>query len=201
MNARPRSSPCHSSPDSVKAAAAAPPTICLLFKRLATETLFPCGCSSTLRTSRSLLPCKLHCDGLIQSGTERRGSCAICRMTDHASHGDASPECTRTLYVLWGAGVSSSPDSLCSNGAAHTASWRNGDTNDETSAYSSRVWAMGSPLRADVHQAQFAPLMSALLGVATPTNAMFVLPDHLLADEVPGMARGEFAAQVRASII
>lgn len=120
-----------------------------------------------------------------------------CRMTDQASHGDASPECTRTPYVLWGAGVTTSPDSECSAAKGGTA-WQDGHIDQRTADYSSGVWAMESPLRLDVHQAQFAPLMSALLGVPVPTNAMFVLPGDLLAETVPGMEHGAFPAQVRA---
>jgi phosphatidylinositol glycan class N len=129
-------------------------------------------------------------------------------MTDQASHGDASPECTETPYVLWGAGVSPFPTSLCSpslSGSApkitaffgrKRAAWRSGSAVGRSRVYSNSKWSLTSELREDIHQAQIAPLMSALLGVAAPTNGMFALPDRLLAHDVAGMRSGAFPAQV-----
>jgi Phosphatidylinositolglycan class N (PIG-N) len=131
-------------------------------------------------------------------------------MTDHASHGDASPECTRTSLVAWGAGISRHPDApaCCAAATARPAdvpeeapadwrTWQVPEACDEAAGGAS--WAMDSPLRTDVHQAQLAPLMAAVLGAAAPTNGRFVLPAELLARHTPGSARDAFRAQARGS--
>ena len=135
-----------------------------------------------------------------------------CSMTDQASHGDASPECTRTPLVIWGAGVSHHPDAPAACLASSeqnsgyrifsgrprqgSADWREGVAGPFSRANSNVTWSMHSPWRTDVHQAQLAPLMAAVLGVAAPANIRFVLPDAVLAKDVKGMPDGAFPAQV-----
>lgn len=73
------------------------------------------------------------------------------------------------------------PGQLGAAGASQL-DWRLGQV-PQCSAAQLPPWHGGSPQRTDIHQAQLAPLMSALLGVAAPTNGRFVLPEHLLAEQ------------------
>jgi hypothetical protein len=74
--------------------------------------------------------------------------------------------------------------------------WRAGVLPEDGGACGNGGWSMHSALRTDVHQAQLAPLMAALLGVPAPTNGMFVLPVHLLEENVAGMQPNEFPVEV-----
>lgn len=144
-------------------------------------------------------------------------------MTDHASHGDASPECTRTPFVIWGPGVSRGPGipescarmsrsrkpSIVSHVIWHALmkldvhdvlGWRAGRVPWACAACRDVPWSMDAPERLDIHQAQLAPLMAALLGVPVPTNGMFTLPLELISsDSQDGTAPYEFRAKVRTS--
>jgi hypothetical protein len=105
--------------------------------------------------------------------------------------------------------VSPSPRSICGSPHSSTApenaaqfdskqaAWRTGVASHVSRMFSNSQWNLNSALREDIHQAQLAPLMSALLGVPAPTNGMFVLPDRFLARDVSGMHRDAFPTQVR----
>lgn len=145
----------------------------------------------------------------------------LYRMTDHASHGDASPECTRTPFVVWGPGVSRSPgvpdsctrmplwqkpsivshviwNALIKLDVHNVIGWRAGRVPWACGACRDVPWSMDAPERLDIHQAQLAPLMSAILGVPVPTNCMFTLPLELISEqENPAAAPHEFRAKVR----
>lgn len=61
--------------------------------------------------------------------------------------------------------------------------WRAGRLPWACGTCSDVPWAMDAPERLDIHQAQLAPLMAALLGVPAPTNGMFMLPVDLIDPE------------------
>lgn len=128
------------------------------------------------------------------------------RMTDHASHGDGSPECTRTPYIAWGPGISSStgvpkscarmPTSqkpsfvtqvirhaLIKLDVSDVLGWRAGRVPWACGPCMDVPWSMDAPEKLDIHQAQLAPLMAALLGVPAPTNCMFTLPLELISSD------------------
>lgn len=145
-------------------------------------------------------------------------------MTDHASHGDASPECTRTPFVVWGPGISRSagiPRSCAHSAVTHKMSlvshivrhaliqldvhdvlgWRAGRLPWACGPCMSVPWSMDAPERLDIHQAQVAPLMAALLGVPVPTNCMFMLPLELISSEADhASSPKEFQARVRITL-
>lgn len=143
-------------------------------------------------------------------------------MTDHASHGDGSPECTRTPFVVWGPGISSSagvPKSCAQMPTSQKPSfaiqvfrhamirldvsdvlgWRAGRVPWGCGPCKNVPWSMDAPEKLDIHQAQLAPLMAALLGVPAPTNCMFTLPLELISSDAysgDSTAVHEFRARV-----
>ncbi|GAA6022972.1 hypothetical protein JCM10207_007734 [Rhodosporidiobolus poonsookiae] len=84
-------------------------------------------------------------------------------MSNVGNHGDGHPDNTRTPLVVWGKGVKRSPD------------WEEPSEHD---AYS-LPWGLKG-VRRDVEQADVAPLMSVLAGLAIPANSAGRVPlDYL----------------------
>ncbi|TKW39959.1 hypothetical protein SEVIR_1G214300v4 [Setaria viridis] len=106
-------------------------------------------------------------------------------MSDKGSHGDGHPSNTDTPLVAWGAGIRS-PKFL-----AYTEKPDDGfrfvdDHKHDTPT--PQDWALEGFERADVNQADIAPLMSTLVGLPCPMNSVGSLPTQYLklskADEV-----------------
>jgi phosphatidylinositol glycan class N len=103
-------------------------------------------------------------------------------MSDRGSHGAGDFSETETPYVAWGAGIRAPQPANSEN------VWRKVGENEK--AISENGWRKGSPRswevdhleRADIHQADLAPLMSALLGLDIPVNSVGRVPVSLLAN-------------------
>ncbi|GFS09266.1 GPI ethanolamine phosphate transferase 1, partial [Elysia marginata] len=99
-------------------------------------------------------------------------------MTDWGSHGAGHPQETLTPFLAWGPGVRQPvvqencgkfPDSFCAD------------------------WHLNSIRRCDMEQADIAPLMAYLIGVALPVNSVGVLPIDVLSAGDPVKAEALFA--------
>lgn len=115
-----------------------------------------------------------HVDALVQRVYERMeqafpdGRTAYVFTSDHGmsakgSHGAGDPTETETPLVLWGAGVRGPLPSR-----------------PATDRPTPRAWALDHLLRRDIEQADVAPLLAALMGVAIPVNSVGALPVDFL---------------------
>ncbi|KAJ4319717.1 Glycosyl phosphatidyl inositol anchor synthesis [Neodidymelliopsis sp. IMI 364377] len=82
-------------------------------------------------------------------------------MSDWGSHGDGSPDNTRTPLIAWGAGVAQPVRGTKAEGH------EDGFSHD---------WNLNHIQRNDVDQADIATLMAYLIGLDFPTNSVGVLP-------------------------
>ncbi|KAJ3311978.1 Glycosyl phosphatidyl inositol anchor synthesis [Boothiomyces sp. JEL0838] len=80
-------------------------------------------------------------------------------MSNRGNHGDGDPQNTETPLIAWGAGVSKPDTDSPSGHDDYSISWR-----------------LNSLQRNDVNQADIAPLMSSIIGVAFPKNSVGKLP-------------------------
>ncbi|GAB1610159.1 GPI ethanolamine phosphate transferase 1-like isoform X1 [Argonauta hians] len=88
-------------------------------------------------------------------------------MTNWGSHGASHPHETLTPLVAWGAGIR--PPMPAATGM-----------HSQFADNFSQEWSLSHLLRNDVEQADIAPLMSSLIGVAFPMNSVGKLPlDYL----------------------
>ena len=98
-------------------------------------------------------------------------------MSNKGAHGDGEPANTRTPIVVWGAGirppikVSAGDTPVELSPAAPRDGWV-----QSTEASVSQSWGLRSRMRFDIHQADVAPLLAALIGIDYPTNSVGVLP-------------------------
>ncbi|GAA5876187.1 hypothetical protein JCM16303_007050 [Sporobolomyces ruberrimus] len=118
---------------------------------------------------------------LLEEFYENDGETAFVFTADHGmsslgNHGDGHPDNTRTPLIVWGKGVRPRED------------WEEPANHDEYS----KDWGLNG-VRRDVEQADVAPLMSTLAGMAIPANSAGRTPlDYL--DGTPSFrARAAFA--------
>lgn len=76
------------------------------------------------------------------------------------AHGDGHPDCTRTPFVTWGAGIRGSL-------------YREKKPEDEETPEN---WKLDNYVRRDVSQIDLAPFMAGLLGINYPLNSVGILP-------------------------
>jgi len=107
------------------------------------------------------------------------GKTAYIVTSDHGmhargNHGDGHPTNTETPLVAWGCGIAKA--------TARVASLPHCPVLDSTAFPQSSPpeWHVDHRMRADVEQADIAPLMAALLGVRFPVNSVGVLPTSYL---------------------
>ncbi|XP_049814682.1 GPI ethanolamine phosphate transferase 1 isoform X1 [Schistocerca nitens] len=89
-------------------------------------------------------------------------------MTDWGSHGAGDPSETETPLIAWGAGINT-PQLV---------------TGTETKL---------DTLRKDVHQADIAPLMAALIGISLPVNSVGLIPKEYLNFSSSDLSQAMFA--------
>lgn len=99
-------------------------------------------------------------------------------MSNRGNHGDGEPANTETPLVAWGAGVRGPRPA--SPPASASPPWSPGAP--QIASVDARVsaWGLADLERTDVNQADIAPLMSSLLGIAVPANSVGVLPTPYL---------------------
>ena len=85
-------------------------------------------------------------------------------MDDRKAHGDGNPDCTRTPFVIWGAGI-------------RKAKKRDNKPQDEDTPNN---WKLDHIVRRDISQIDIAPLSSALLGINFPLNSYGIIPLDIL---------------------
>ncbi|RKO98174.1 hypothetical protein CXG81DRAFT_9583 [Caulochytrium protostelioides] len=91
-------------------------------------------------------------------------------MHDRGNHGDGDPQNTETPLITWGAGVARQPRAALDPLGRPTARGHEPQ----------RTWDLGAWPRLDVHQADIAPLMAALIGTPIPVNSAGRLPVEYL---------------------
>lgn len=107
-------------------------------------------------------------------------------MSNRGSHGDGDTQNTQTPLIAWGAGIQN-PNKTHPTG------------HDDTSI----PWKMNHVQRNDVNQADIAPLMSSLIGIAFPMNSVGKLPRAFLknTDSYKALATFANAKQIHAKFL
>eukprot|EP00741_Cyanophora_paradoxa_P003472 tig00000711_g3372.t1 len=107
-------------------------------------------------------------------------------MSDKGNHGDGEPANTECPLVVWGAGFAgprpAPPAPAVPWGHARGPRWVRRPAADERQG---ARWGLAALERTDVDQADLAPLMAAVLGLATPCNSEGLLPGALLRAPAP----------------
>ena len=85
-------------------------------------------------------------------------------MDDRRAHGDGNPDCTRTPFVIWGAGI-------------RKAIHREKKPLDEDTP---RNWNLDQVVRNDISQIDVTPLSAALIGINFPVNSLGIIPLDIL---------------------
>ncbi|XP_072973037.1 GPI ethanolamine phosphate transferase 1 [Typha angustifolia] len=98
-------------------------------------------------------------------------------MSDKGSHGDGHPSNTDTPLVAWGAGIKD-PKFLTSTGKSDDG-FRFVDDHKHDMP-TPLEWDLKGIERVDVNQADIAPLMATLVGLACPVNSVGSLPSQYL---------------------
>ncbi|XP_057817181.2 uncharacterized protein LOC131030393 isoform X2 [Cryptomeria japonica] len=111
-------------------------------------------------------------------------------MSDKGSHGDGHPTNTDTPLVAWGAGIQK--PKLATSESSTDIGFRFVDehTHDMPTP---PAWDLESIERVDVNQADIAPLMTTLLGLASPLNSVGSLPMEYLNLDKEEQAEAAFA--------
>ncbi|XP_013380261.1 GPI ethanolamine phosphate transferase 1 [Lingula anatina] len=99
-------------------------------------------------------------------------------MTNWGSHGAGHPHETLTPLVAWGAGIRRAVPPTSQDGYSDTFS---------------EDWNLSHLKRSDVNQADIAPLMSSLIGIAFPLNSVGLLPLDYLNNTMEYKAKSIFA--------
>lgn len=94
-------------------------------------------------------------------------------MSDKGSHGDGHPSNTDTPLVAWGAGVKTARPTPRNNHSELEFRFVDEHMHDMPTP---TEWGLNTVERVDVNQADIAPLMSTLLGMACPVNSVGSLP-------------------------
>uniref|UniRef100_A0A6B2KXJ3 GPI ethanolamine phosphate transferase 1 n=1 Tax=Arcella intermedia TaxID=1963864 RepID=A0A6B2KXJ3_9EUKA len=97
-------------------------------------------------------------------------------MSDKGSHGDGERANTETPLLTWGAGIRGPLSAVPSRSYEdiHRKPW---------TIESPQPWKVNNIRRVDVEQADIAPLMSSLVGIAFPMNSVGVLPIQFLSGD------------------
>ena len=80
------------------------------------------------------------------------------------AHGDGHPDCTRTPFVIWGAGI-------------RKAIYREKKPQEEDTPSN---WELDKVVRKDISQIDITPLASGLIGTKIPMNSIGVMPLDIL---------------------
>jgi phosphatidylinositol glycan class N len=83
-------------------------------------------------------------------------------MTARGSHGDGSPEETRSPIMVWGAGIRN-----CSEMGSSRVLY----TSEEEARDQAQTWDLPLKSRQDVDQADVSPILASLIGVPIPMNS------------------------------
>ena len=85
-------------------------------------------------------------------------------MDDRKAHGDGNPDCTRTPYVIWGAGI-------------RKAIKRDKKPLDEDTPSN---WNLDHIVRRDISQINIAPLLAGIIDINFPMNSVGIIPLDIL---------------------
>lgn len=123
-------------------------------------------------------------------------------MSSKGSHGDGNPECTRTPFIAWGRGIRQGGGGDDNgDGDAADAQFDNlhniiddiRESVEHERDMTRDQWELDPSHRKDIRQADVAPLLTALLGLAYPVNNVGTLPTRYLSGSDETKARHLFA--------